>query len=54
MTSKTRIPKAEKLAPGMSHGDGHVGDAQAADVTQQIRREDIQREVDGGGGATRA
>jgi FtsZ-interacting cell division protein ZipA len=45
--------KAEKLAPGMSHGDGHVGDAQAADVTQQIRREDI-RPRDTGGGATRA
>jgi len=43
--------KAEKLAPGMTH-DGHRGGAQDADVTQQIRREDIRNE--GTGGATRA
>jgi FtsZ-interacting cell division protein ZipA len=53
--------KAEKLAPGMGRHDaahngvndgGHVGTAQGADVTQQIRREDIRRE--GTGGATRS
>src|SRR3954453_4056750 len=41
--------KAEKLAPGLGHhDDGHVGTAQGADVTQQIRREDIRHEETGG------
>jgi hypothetical protein len=40
--------KAAKLAPGLLHDDGHRGNAQDADVTQQIRREES------GGGATRA
>src|SRR3954454_16325839 len=44
--------KAEKLAPGLSQREGHAGDAQGADVTQQIRREDIRSE--GTGGPTRS
>jgi hypothetical protein len=54
--------KAEKLAPGLSQHEGHVGGGQGADVTQQIRREDIPHEgirsedtrSEGTGGATRS
>jgi FtsZ-interacting cell division protein ZipA len=51
-TAQELKAKAEKLAPGLSHDDGHVGGAHGADVTQQISREDIRRE--GTGGASRA
>ena len=48
--------KAEKLAPGLSQHNGHVGGGQGANVTQQIRREDIGHEDirhEETGGATR-